>query len=83
MKGMVFVLALCAAMTASAEIDRSLAGAALEKGVKIAVWPAGKVPAQKGASAFGVKDTNGGIHGVIILSSAVQRTSSDNLNQIS
>lgn len=61
MKEMFFVLALCAAMTASAEIDRALAGAALEKGVKIAVWPAGKVPAQRGASAFAVKDTNGGI----------------------
>ncbi|MGN0853481.1 MAG: alpha/beta hydrolase [Kiritimatiellia bacterium] len=44
-----------------AEIDRALADAALARGVKIAVWPQGRIPVQKGTGAFAVKDTNGGI----------------------
>lgn len=48
-------------LSVHAEIDQALADAALARGVKIAVWPQGKVPAQKGTDAFTVKDTNNGI----------------------
>ncbi len=50
-----------ATMAAPAAIDQALADAALAKGEKIAVWPAGKVPAQKGTTPYTIKDTNGGI----------------------
>lgn len=49
------------AVCAPAALDRQLADAALAKGEKIAVWPTGKVPAQKGTTPYVVKDTNGGI----------------------
>ena len=61
MKKLMLTMAAVAALAGAAAIDEKLAQDALAKGEKIAVWPDGKVPAQKGASAFVVKDTNGGI----------------------
>ena len=49
------------AVCAPAAVDQALADAALAKGAKYAVWPTGKVPAQKGNSPYVVKDTNGGV----------------------
>ena len=62
MKSFVFSMALALAATSvSAAIDQALADAALAKGEKIAVWPAGKVPAQRGSTPYTIKNTNGGI----------------------
>lgn len=42
-------------------IDTALAESVLAQGTKIAVWPQGQVPDQKGQSAYKVQDTKGGI----------------------
>lgn len=62
MKKVILAMAAVLASTvACAALDKALADAALAKGEKFAVWPEGKVPAQKGQSRYVVKDTNGGI----------------------
>ena len=47
-------------MAAEEPVDWQLAKDVLAKGDKVAVWPAGRVPAAKGAEPFRVQNTKGG-----------------------
>lgn len=53
--------AVVAGLNAKDVLDMELANEALGKGVKIAVWPEGKIPLPGAGAPYRVHDTNGGI----------------------
>lgn len=53
--------AVVAGLNAKDVLDMELANEALGKGVKIAVWPEGKIPLSGAGAPYRVHDTNGGI----------------------